>query len=88
MELSAVTYAASGGIGRVVLNRPAQLKTKSDSANRTVKALVHRALALDRASGLELEIRRAASHMRSAEAAEGLAAFAEKRPPVFRPASG
>ena len=49
---------------------------------------MNRALAADLASGLEMELRLVASHMCSAEAAEGLAAFAEKRPPVFRPSRG
>jgi len=35
------------------------------------------------AGGLELELSLVAAHMRTAEAAEGLRAFAEKRKPVF-----
>jgi enoyl-CoA hydratase/carnithine racemase len=56
----------------------------SVSANRTVKALVSRAFDADLTSGLEMELHLVAAHMRGAEAAEGLAAFAEKRAPVFR----
>jgi enoyl-CoA hydratase/carnithine racemase len=80
--------APAGTLSAVVEEMAASLAAKSDSANRTVKALVNRALDADLAEGLELEIRLAASHMRSAEAAEGLAAFAEKRQPVFRPSPG
>ena len=61
----------------------AALAAGSGSANRTVKALVDRALDTELAEGLELERRLVAEHMRSADAAEGLRAFAEKRKPVF-----
>ena len=59
------------------------LARKSAAASRTVKALVNRASDVDLASGLEMEIELAGAHMRSADAAEGLCAFAEKRTPVF-----
>ena len=55
----------------------------SGSANRTVKALVARAFDTELADGLALERRLVAEHMRSADAAEGLRAFAEKRKPRF-----
>ena len=62
------------------------LADKSPSGNRTVKALVDRGLDMDLGKGLALELDLVAEHMRSADAAEGLRAFAEKRAPVFRSA--
>jgi len=59
------------------------LAQKSGAASRTTKQLVDRGLDLSLADGLELELRLAGEHMRSADAAEGLRAFAEKRAPVF-----
>src|SRR5712691_13078754 len=53
------------------------------SASRAAKLLVNRAGDVDLASGLDLEMAVVAQHMRSADAAEGLRAFAEKREPVF-----
>lgn len=75
--------APAGRVGEVVAELAAELCRKSVSAARTVKTLVHLAGEVDLTSGLEAEIRLAAVHMRTAEAAEGLAAFAEKRTPVF-----
>ena len=46
-----------------------------------MKALVNRAFDAELADGLALERRLVAEHMRSADAAEGLRAFAEKRKP-------
>jgi enoyl-CoA hydratase len=73
----------SGTVAAAVDELAVALAAKSGSANRTVKALVNRAFDADLTGGLEMELHLVAGHMRSAEAAEGLAAFAEKRTPVF-----
>jgi len=73
----------AGTLATAVEEMAASLAAGSVSANRTVKALVNRALDADLTSGLEMELHLVAAHMRGAEAAEGLAAFAEKRKPVF-----
>ncbi len=76
--------APAGGLAAAVDEIAAALAASSASANRTAKALVNRAFDADLTSGLEMEMHLVAAHMRTAEAAEGLAAFAEKRAPVFR----
>src|SRR5437870_12485513 len=75
--------APAGTLGAVVDEMAGLLAAGSGSAARTVKALVNRAFDADLLSGLELELSLVAAHMRTAEAAEGLRAFAEKRKPVF-----
>ncbi|OGK95686.1 MAG: hypothetical protein A3I14_06550 [Candidatus Rokubacteria bacterium RIFCSPLOWO2_02_FULL_73_56] len=75
--------APAGGMGAAVEELARALAQKSAAASRTVKTLVARGLGLPLADGLELELRLAGEHMRSADAAEGLRAFAEKRAPVF-----
>jgi enoyl-CoA hydratase/carnithine racemase len=75
--------APAGTVAGVVEEIAASLAAGSASANRTVKALVNRAFDAELGEGLALERRLVALHMRSADAAEGLRAFAEKRKPVF-----
>jgi len=75
--------APAGTLGAVVEEMAGLIASGSTSAARTVKALVNRAFDADLPTGLELELSLVAAHMRTAEAAEGLAAFAEKRKPVF-----
>jgi len=75
--------APAGTVSAVVEEIAATLAAGSASANRTVKALVSRAFDAELGEGLALERRLVALHMRSADAAEGLRAFAEKRKPVF-----
>ena len=75
--------APAGRLQAEVEELATSLAAKSSSGNRTVKSLVNRGLDMDLGKGLELELERVAEHMRSADAAEGLRAFAEKRAPVF-----
>jgi enoyl-CoA hydratase len=76
--------APPGKLDAVVEELATSLVEKSSSANRTVKALVDRGLDMPINQGLQLELDLVADHMRGADAAEGLAAFAEKRSPMFR----
>jgi enoyl-CoA hydratase/carnithine racemase len=73
----------AGTAAAAVEEMAAGLAAGSASANRTAKALVNRSFDTELAEGLALERRLVAAHMRSADAAEGLRAFAEKRRPVF-----
>jgi enoyl-CoA hydratase/carnithine racemase len=78
--------ASPGTLDVVVGEMAAAVADKSSSASRTVKTLVNRGVDMELGPALDLEIALVAAHMRSADAAEGLAAFAEKRTPVFRQA--
>lgn len=73
----------AGTVAAAVEDIAATLAAGSRSANRVVKTLVARAFDVELAEGLELERRLVAEHMRGADAAEGLRAFAQKRRPVF-----
>ncbi|MBI2162467.1 MAG: enoyl-CoA hydratase/isomerase family protein [Candidatus Rokubacteria bacterium] len=73
----------AGEVSAAVEELARELARKSKGASGTAKRLVAQGLDLSLADGLELELRLAGEHMRSADAAEGLRAFAEKRAPVF-----
>lgn len=76
--------APAGQVAAAVEALARELAAKSAAASRTAKRLVDEGLDLSLAEGLALERRLAGEHMRGADAAEGLRAFAEKRAPVFR----
>ena len=76
--------APKGKLAETLETLAAELAAKSVSAGRTVKTLVNRALDVDLIGGLELEKALVGEHMRSADAVEGLRAFAAKRRPAFR----
>jgi len=75
--------APSGTLEAAVQEMAESLAAKSSAAARTVKLLVNRACNDELERGLEMERHVVAEHMRSADAVEGLRAFAEKRKPVF-----
>ena len=64
------------GVARVIASR-------SPSGERTIKRLVHRGLEVPLAAGLAMERAALPEILGSADYAEGLVAFAEKRPPRF-----
>ena len=75
--------APAGQVPVVVEEMARALAQKSIGASRTVKRLIDEGLELSLREGLQLELRLAGEHMRSADAVEGLRAFAEKRTPTF-----
>jgi enoyl-CoA hydratase/carnithine racemase len=75
--------APAGQLEEAVLALARELAGKSVAASRVAKRLVDQGLDLTLPEGLALERRLAAEHLRGADAAEGLRAFAEKRAPVF-----
>jgi enoyl-CoA hydratase len=75
--------APAGRVVEVLDQIARELAALSLSAGRTAKALANRALDVDLSAGLALEKAMVAEHMRSADAAEGLRAFREKRKPRF-----
>ncbi len=73
----------AGTVAAAVEEMAAALAAGSGSANRTVKALVARAVRHRAGGRPRARAALVAEHMRSADAAEGLRAFAEKRKPRF-----
>jgi enoyl-CoA hydratase/carnithine racemase len=71
--------APTGTVADAALQLARELADKSRAASRTVKTLVDRGLDVDLRTGLELEKRLVAEHMRGADAQAGLRAFAERR---------
>ena len=71
--------APAGTVEETTLALARELEGKSKAASRTAKALVDRGLDLDLRTGLELEKRLVAEHMRTDDAQAGLRAFAERR---------
>ncbi len=78
--------APSGTLEVAVQEMAVLLAAQSAAAGRTVKMLVNRACNDELERGLEMERHLVGEHMRSADAVEGLRAFAEKRKPVFHAA--
>ena len=76
--------APAGQVDEAVMALARELASKSVVASRVAKRLVDRGLDLTLQEGLALERRMAGEHIRSADAAEGLRAFAEKRAPLFQ----
>jgi len=71
--------APAGTVEEVTLTLARDLAGKSKAASRTAKLLVDRGLDVDLRTGLELEKRLVAEHMRGEDAQAGLRAFAERR---------
>ena len=65
----------TGTVEAATLALARDLAEKSGAASRTVKLLVDRGLGVDVRTGLELEKRKVAEHMRTEDAAAGLRAF-------------
>jgi enoyl-CoA hydratase/carnithine racemase len=75
--------APAGKLEETVAELARELAGKSRAASEAAKSLVNAATELGLAEGLDVEGRLVAQHMRSADAGEGLRAFAEKRAPRF-----
>jgi len=61
-----------------------KLAAKSPLALARMKKLINDGYDMPSAAALRAEKQVVRQHMKSADAAEGMAAFAEKRPPVFK----
>lgn len=68
----------TGTVETATLALARELAGKSGAASRTVKLLVDRGLDVDLRTGLALEKRKVAEHMRTEDAAAGLRAFRER----------
>ena len=68
-----------------MLFRSSVLASRSPSGARTAKRLIHRGIEVPLADALQLERAALQEVLASADYAEGLAAFAEKRAPRFQP---
>jgi enoyl-CoA hydratase/carnithine racemase len=68
----------AGTVETATLALARELAEKSGAASRTVKLLVDRGLDVDLRTGLALEKRKAAEHMRTDDAAAGLRAFRQR----------
>ncbi|MDO8491271.1 MAG: enoyl-CoA hydratase-related protein, partial [Dehalococcoidia bacterium] len=60
------------------------VKHKSPMASTMIKGLVDKGMQADLHTGLELEVQGILRHFRTEDCVEGIAAFREKRPPVFK----
>ncbi len=60
------------------------VKKKSPMASTMIKGLVDKGMQADLRTGLELEVQGILRHFRTEDCQEGIAAFREKRPPVFK----
>ena len=71
--------APAGTVVEATLALARELAAKSPAASRTAKALVDRGLDVELRTGLELEKRMVADHMRGDDAKAGLRAFTERK---------
>jgi len=60
------------------------IKGKSSLAAKAIKNLINKGMQVDLHSALEMEIQTHLNHSQSEDMAEGIKAFEEKRPPVFK----
>jgi len=76
--------APDGELEEMTTELVSKIARKSLPGLRAMKMLVNRGLEASLAGGLEMEIWATMEHLGTADVREGLAAFAEKRPPVFK----
>ncbi len=88
-EIGLITAAvAADQLDAHVMRIATVLASRSPSGARTAKRLIYGGLETTLAEGLKLEAGALRAVLTSADYAEGLAAFAEKRPPRFGAATG